>query len=605
MVDRRAGRGHRDLRADRRGHPHREGVSGGLGVVVPRRARAGSPASPWPAPVVRPPRTPAAVRAAWAARSSRRRRGRPDPGRGGRTGRRCWTSRRGPTAADRGDAVRVTGPRAHCHATGRPRRPRRRGGARVTRPRRHGRRRGAGAGCGRRCWPPPTPRPSARCAPRGRRRHHALAEARRRRRRWSSRAGRGQVATPTQPWPRAVPQRTGRPAACVLGAQRAAYDDLRAGRAAAGRPCCRTTRLPAMREPPAQPVRACCSAPTPSWPSVPGGGRSPARGSPHRRAAPCRRWPTAELVGARPGGGEAVGAVTGHVVRVNGPLVEVEGLDGVAMSELVELGPQRLPGEVVAIRDGGPTVQAYEYTGGLAARRRRSRRAGPSAVRPLGPDLLGGVFDGLLRPLSDGADLARAGRADRPDRDPADATWTWQPRGDRGRPTVARARCSAPCRAPAAARTASWCRPAPRHACGGCAPPAGSPTPDPVARSSARTPVPLVHDWPVRRAAAGRASGSTRASPAADRPAGARPAVPRRPRQHRRRPRRLRHRQDHAAAADREVVRRRRHRLRRLRRARQRDGRRPRGARPSSPTRAPGDGSPTAPSSSPTPRTCR
>lgn len=63
-----------------------------------------------------------------------------------------------------------------------------------------------------------------------------------------------------------------------------------------------------------------------------------------------------------------MGAMTGRarVVRVNGPLVQVEGLAGIAMLDAVELGPQRLPGEVVAIRGDLATVQAYEYTGGLA-----------------------------------------------------------------------------------------------------------------------------------------------------------------------------------------------------------------------------------------------
>ena len=37
---------------------------------------------------------------------------------------------------------------------------------------------------------------------------------------------------------------------------------------------------------------------------------------------------------------------TGRVVRVSGPLVEIEGLTDVAMSELVGLGEQGLPGEV-------------------------------------------------------------------------------------------------------------------------------------------------------------------------------------------------------------------------------------------------------------------
>ena len=106
----------------------------------------------------------------------------------------------------------------------------------------------------------------------------------------------------------------------------------------------------------------------------------------------------------------------------------IEGLADVAMSELVALGPQGLPGEVVAIRDGARTVQAYEYTGGMAAGDPAAALGQPLSAR-LGPDLLGGVFDGLLRPLSGGPPGSRR-HGDR--RDPASA-WTWQPGGDRGR----------------------------------------------------------------------------------------------------------------------------------------------------------------------------
>ncbi len=87
------------------------------------------------------------------------------------------------------------------------------------------------------------------------------------------------------------------------------------------------------------------------------------------------------------------------MARVNGPLVEVERLAGVAMSEVVALGPQALPGEVVGLRDGVVTVQAYEYTGGLRPGDPATAGGMPLSVR-LGPGLLGGVYDGLLRPLS-------------------------------------------------------------------------------------------------------------------------------------------------------------------------------------------------------------
>jgi V/A-type H+-transporting ATPase subunit A len=91
--------------------------------------------------------------------------------------------------------------------------------------------------------------------------------------------------------------------------------------------------------------------------------------------------------------------VTGTVRRVNGPLVEVEGLPQVAMYDVVELGPDRIPAEVVAVRGAVATVQAFEYTGGLAPGHRADGRGEALSVE-LGPWLLGGVFDGLLRPLS-------------------------------------------------------------------------------------------------------------------------------------------------------------------------------------------------------------
>ncbi|WP_432118564.1 V-type ATP synthase subunit A [Streptomyces sp. bgisy032] len=89
----------------------------------------------------------------------------------------------------------------------------------------------------------------------------------------------------------------------------------------------------------------------------------------------------------------------GRIVRVAGPLVQAEGLGGTAMNDLVALGEAGLPGEVVAIRDTVVTVQAYEYTGGLAPGM-PARPLGRPLTAALGPGLLGGIFDGLLRPLS-------------------------------------------------------------------------------------------------------------------------------------------------------------------------------------------------------------
>lgn len=88
-----------------------------------------------------------------------------------------------------------------------------------------------------------------------------------------------------------------------------------------------------------------------------------------------------------------------RVVRVSGPLVELDTSAAVAMHDLVTLGSANIPAEVVAICDGRLTVQAYEYTGGLAPGDPAVLQGRPLSVA-LGPGLIGGVFDGLLRPLT-------------------------------------------------------------------------------------------------------------------------------------------------------------------------------------------------------------
>jgi V/A-type H+-transporting ATPase subunit A len=94
-----------------------------------------------------------------------------------------------------------------------------------------------------------------------------------------------------------------------------------------------------------------------------------------------------------------------------------------AMYDLVSLGPAELPGEVVAISGEVVTVQAYEYTGGLAPGQPARPGGHPLSVR-LGPELLGGIFDGLLRPLSGSGDwlLPGAERAAAGER-----TWSFAP----------------------------------------------------------------------------------------------------------------------------------------------------------------------------------
>ncbi len=144
---------------------------------------------------------------------------------------------------------------------------------------------------------------------------------------------------------------------------------------------------------------------------------------PRRRAGPVRRRllrraRRTRRRSARATGGAAVAQVNSpQITRVNGPLVEIAHPASAAMGDMVTLGPDEVPAEIVALRDGQATAQAYEYTGGLMPGDPVAPQGHQLAAR-LGPALLGGVFDGLLRPLATAEVFlsGAAGRADGPPR---------------------------------------------------------------------------------------------------------------------------------------------------------------------------------------------
>jgi V/A-type H+-transporting ATPase subunit A len=182
-----------------------------------------------------------------------------------------------------------------------------------------------------------------------------------------------------------------------------------------------------------------------------------------------------------------------RIVRVNGPVVEVEGFGGVAMLELVELGEARLPGEVIAIEGERATVQVYEYTGGLAPGEPAAATGAPLAAE-LGPGLLGGVFDGMLRRLAGAGDWIAPGA--RLETLPAERRFPFEPAPvpERARPgtvlgTVAETaavehRVLVP---PAVAGPLEWLAPAGAYTVA-----------EPIARIAGAE-VRLAHRWPVRR----------------------------------------------------------------------------------------------------------
>jgi V/A-type H+-transporting ATPase subunit A len=88
----------------------------------------------------------------------------------------------------------------------------------------------------------------------------------------------------------------------------------------------------------------------------------------------------------------------GTVTWINGPVVRARGSQQVGMLELVEVGEERLVGEVIGLEGDVITLQVYEETSGMRPGVPVYGTGMPLSVE-LGPGLLRGIFDGVQRPL--------------------------------------------------------------------------------------------------------------------------------------------------------------------------------------------------------------
>jgi len=90
--------------------------------------------------------------------------------------------------------------------------------------------------------------------------------------------------------------------------------------------------------------------------------------------------------------------IIGRVSRVVGPLVQAAGVKDAQMLELVEVGDDRLVGEIVRLDGEKISIQVYEDTTGLRPGEHVYGSGMPLSVE-LGPGLLGTIYDGIQRPL--------------------------------------------------------------------------------------------------------------------------------------------------------------------------------------------------------------
>ncbi len=89
----------------------------------------------------------------------------------------------------------------------------------------------------------------------------------------------------------------------------------------------------------------------------------------------------------------------GTVMWINGPVVRARGSRQVDMMDLVEVGDERLVGEVIGLDGDIMTVQVYEETSGMRPGSPVYTTGLPLSVE-LGPGLLRSIFDGVQRPLA-------------------------------------------------------------------------------------------------------------------------------------------------------------------------------------------------------------
>jgi len=93
----------------------------------------------------------------------------------------------------------------------------------------------------------------------------------------------------------------------------------------------------------------------------------------------------------------------GYIFGVSGPVVVANKMAGSAMYELVRVGYLQLVGEIIRLEGDLATIQVYEETSGLTVGDPVFKTGKPLSIE-LGPGIMGGIFDGIQRPLQDIAD---------------------------------------------------------------------------------------------------------------------------------------------------------------------------------------------------------
>ncbi|MDI3280169.1 MAG: V-type ATP synthase subunit A [Bacillota bacterium] len=90
--------------------------------------------------------------------------------------------------------------------------------------------------------------------------------------------------------------------------------------------------------------------------------------------------------------------LTGTIAKISGPVVEAKAMRGARMYDVVQVGEERLIGEIIRLEEDRAVIQVYEDTSGVRVGEPVTSLAAPLMVE-LGPGLLSSIYDGTQRPL--------------------------------------------------------------------------------------------------------------------------------------------------------------------------------------------------------------
>jgi len=88
----------------------------------------------------------------------------------------------------------------------------------------------------------------------------------------------------------------------------------------------------------------------------------------------------------------------GKIWKISGPVVIAEGMRGCQVYEVVDVGDERLTGEIIGLERDKAVIQVYEDTIGLRVGEPVTG-TGEILMVELGPGLVGNIYDGVQRSL--------------------------------------------------------------------------------------------------------------------------------------------------------------------------------------------------------------